>query len=160
MLLGFRTGNTPSPFKQHLIDNGLNANIKIRGPFGPFKLKDDAKPVVLFASGVGITPILSILKSVEKDQTREIHVVYASAQFYLFKDEIESIAKENPKIHVIYTQSIEETQGKLTALALQYKNEAYYYSSGAGNVIQDTKALLTSRGIEKNNMIDDYFMGY
>lgn len=160
ILLGFRTGETPSPFKRFIIEEGLNARVEIKGPQGTFKLKDNRKPAVLFASGVGITPIFAILKAAAHDEAREIYVVYASAGFYLFHEQIDEIARENPHIHILYTHSREETQRQLAALAKEFGNGADYFNSGAGSVIESTRALLSGLGIDKSNMTDDFFVGY
>lgn len=160
ILLGFRTGKKPSAYKQFIIDHGLNAAIDIRGPVGDFTLKNDTRPVVLFASGVGITPIFSILKSIRNDLRREVHMVYASSEKYLFKDEIDSIAQTNPNIHLSYVRQREEAQAKLTGLAKSFGNDAYYYTAGSGRVIESTRSLLRGEGIEKRNILSDHFEGY
>lgn len=80
MLIGFRTGETPSSFKEFLIREGVNKEIKIRGPFGAFRLREDIRPVVLHPSGVGVTPIIALLKDVANHNGREIHLVYASSE--------------------------------------------------------------------------------
>lgn len=160
ILLGFRTGPTPSPYKKYVIEKGAGKKVKIKGPYGIFKLKDDDRPVVLFASGVGITPIFSMLKALRNDAKREVNVIYSATGLFLFKEEIEEIASQNPKIKVFYTQGVEQTQEKIAELAKQYGNAAYYYSSGAPFVVDSTRNLLMAQGIDKKNMIDDYFMGY
>lgn len=160
ILLGFRTGEKPSAYKQFMIDHGLNTAIDIRGPIGDFTLKNDTRPVVLFASGVGITPIFSILKSIRNDRQREVYVVYAASEKYLFKDEIDGIAQINPNIHLSYVQQREEAQAKLSELAKRLGNDAYYYAAGAGRVIESTRGLLRNAGIEKRNILSDHFEGY
>lgn len=160
ILLAFRTGKVASPYKQHLIDHGLNATVEIRGPVGDFKLRNDTRPVVMFAAGVGIPPIFSILKSVKDDQSRDIHVVYSSSEYHLFKDDIDLIAQANPKIRLEYTNHRDETKAKLTELAKKYGNDAYYYTSGSGSVIKSTRSLLKELGIAKANMLNDHFEGY
>ena len=160
VLLGFRTGEKPSPYKQFIIDHGLHATIQMRGSIGDFTLRKDKRPVVLFAAGVGITPIFSILQSIRSNQKREVYVIYASAQYHLFKDEIDSIAQENPQIHLVYVHQSEQAQAKLTELTKKFGNAAYYYIAGAGQVIKSTKNLLKSLGIKKGNLLNDYFVGY
>ena len=160
VLLGFKTGEKPSSYKQFIIEHGVNAAISIRGPIGDFTLRNDNRPVVLFAGGVGITPIFSILKSIRSNQQREVHVVYPSAQYHLFKNEIDSIAQMNPKIHLSYMHQPEQAQDKLTELAKRFGNEAYYYTAGSGRVIQSIRNLLKGLGIKKSNMLNDHFEGY
>lgn len=160
ILIGFRTGKNPSSFKEFIINEGVNMEIKIRGPFGAFRLRDDLKPVVLYASGVGITPIISLLKDIENHNGRAINVVYASSGFYLFKEEIDRIVKEHSNIKIVYTKTTEETQGELVKLATRLGNSAYYYNSGAPFVIKSVKALLRKNGIKNKNLINDSFSGY
>ena len=160
VLLGFRTGDKPSSFKQFIIDHGLHATIEIRGPMGDFALRNDNRPVVLFAGGVGITPIFSILQSIKANQQREVHVVYPSAQHHLFKDEIDGIIQMNPQIHVSYLHQSEQAQAKLTELARRFGNDAYYYTAGSGRAIESIRNLLKGLEIEKRNMLNDHFEGY
>lgn len=160
IVVGFRTGKTPSSFKQFIIDEGLNKEIKIRGPFGEFRFRDDLKPVVLYASGIVVTPIISLLKDVDNHNGRKIHVVYASAGLYLFKEEMDKISKQNPNIEIVYTKAIEDTQNELLKLANKYGNNAYYYNSGALLVIKSVKQLLTKNKIKNKNLINDSFSGY
>ncbi|MEA5015045.1 MAG: FAD-dependent oxidoreductase [Candidatus Limiplasma sp.] len=160
VLLGFRTGEKPSSFKQYIIDRGVGATLEIRGPLGDFTLRNDKRPVVLFAGGVGITPIFSILKTIGKSQQRDVHVVYPSVQYHLFKDEIDGIAQMNPSIHVSYVHQPEEAQAELTKLVKKFGNEAYYYTAGPGRVIESIRNLLNSLQIDKRNMLNDHFEGY
>lgn len=160
ILVGFRTGKTPSSFKEFIINKGLNKEIKIRGPLGEFKFRDDLKPVVLYASGVGITPIISLLKDVDNHNGRPIDVVYASAGYYLCKEEIEKIVNENANIRIVYTKDIIDTQNELLKLANKYGNDDYYYNSGAPVIITSVKELLTKNGIKNKNLINDSFSGY
>lgn len=160
MLLGIRTGKEPSSYKRELISMKKGDKVSVSGPFGWFKLIDKTSPIVLFASGVGITPIRALLKELENDTNRPIEVVYASYKFYLFEDEIERIANKNPKIALHKTVTPEETQNKLAELASQYDNKAYYYSSGAPAVLESVKTLLNSKGIKDKRIIDDTLKGY
>lgn len=160
ILLGFRTGRKLSNYKRFLIEEGVGKDIKIRGPFGPFRLRADKRPIVLYASGVGITPILGILKDIEHHFGRKITVVYASSSYYLFKEEIDKIVKENHHINITYTKDRSQTEIALLALVEKLGNEAYYYSSGAPKVIKSVKKLLRRNGIKKKNLINDSFHGY
>ena len=160
MLLGIRTGKTTSNFKRELISMKKGDKVKITGPFGWFKLQDETSPLVLFASGVGVTPIRALLKSLEKNTNRAIEVVYASNNYYLFGEEIEAIAKKNPKIILHKTVTVDETKQKIEELATQYANSAYYYNSGSPSVLKSIKLQLKGKGIKGKRIIDDSFLGY
>lgn len=160
VLLGFRTGKTPSAFKQYIIDHGKGQEIEIHGPMGDFTLRNDNRPIVMFAGGVGITPIFSLLKSIGSSKARSVHVVYPSAQNHLFKDEIDKIAQSNAKIHVTYLHKAEEAQAKMTELAQKFGNDAYYYTAGSGSAIMSIRNLLKAQKISERNMLNDHFHGY
>lgn len=89
--LGTRTGKTTSSFKKELLSMKKGEEVKMRGPFGSFLLKDNVTPIILFTSGVGIAPFRAFFKELEKNTSRPIELVYASDKYYLFGDEIEKI---------------------------------------------------------------------
>lgn len=159
LMIGTRTGKNISGFKKALITMKPNEKISLRGPFGWLKIKDETSPIVLFASGVGVTPIRALLKQLEFNTNRAIEVVYSSSGYYLFGDEIEQIAINNPMIQLHKLSSREETAVKLNALADKYGNTAYYYNSGAPAVLRSAKKQFMEKGIKKNRIISDTFLG-
>ncbi|QWB95953.1 hypothetical protein KHQ89_00305 [Mycoplasmatota bacterium] len=130
----------------------------MRGPFGWFTKQDETSPMVLLALGVGVTPIRALLNET-KDMTKQVNVVYAS-NYYLFKKEIDQIVENNNQIHISYVETIEETEKAYTALAMQYKNTAYYYISGNKASIDAISKKLKNLGIKKSRLIFDPFLGY
>ena len=160
VLIGTRTGKEISSFKKELINMKKGDKVAMTGPFGWFKLQDQSSPLVLFASGVGVTPIRALLKYIEKSSKREVEVVYASNDFYLYGEELEAIAANNPKITLHKTVSIVETSNKLEELAKKYNNGAFYYNSGSPATLKAVKSQLKKLGIKGTRIIDDSFMGY
>lgn len=67
--------------------------LSVSKPEGNFQLKDDAKKVVAFAAGSGITPILSIAKSLANGNG-EMNLFYGNKSQYsiLFNDELTNLA--------------------------------------------------------------------
>src|SRR5690606_4781267 len=106
----------------------LNDVVYLRGPIGGFGFSKRKKPIVLFAGGIGITTILSHLKSNCKADI-ETHIVYSSSKAYLFKDEIDQLVHRNPFLRITYTSGIDETQNALSQLIIKYGNEASYFTS-------------------------------
>lgn len=160
ILLGTRTGKDVSSYKQQLIMLKAGDEIDVRGPFGWFLLQDETTPIVLIAAGVGITPIRALLKEVENKNKRDVEVIYSSADFYLFGDEIEDIASVNDKITLTKTTTVENTQNKIAEAAIKYKNAAYYYISGSPKVINSIKEHLKRNGVKGSRVINDPFLGY
>lgn len=91
--------------------------LEIGPPCGEFFLnvKDlHERPLVLLAAGVGITPILSILNTaVEAMPKREIIFVHGclNEDVQPFKDTIDELARNHPKLKIHYRYSDPETEG-------------------------------------------------
>lgn len=160
MLLGFRTGEKISEFKKTLISMKKGDKIIVNGPFGWFRIKDETSPIVMFASGVGVTPIRAFMKALEHNESRAVEVVYASRSFYLFGEELDEIVKNNRAMKVHKTVSSKQSQEEIARLAQIYGNAAYYYVSGSTAIIESTRELLNRNGIQAHRIIDDTMRGY
>lgn len=160
LLVGTRTGKVTSSFKAALLSMKPGEKVQLRGPMGGFIVQDTYSPMVFIASGVGITPFRALIKSLQRDVSRPIELVYASRQYYLFGDEIDKIAEANDQMTVYKTHEITDTKAKIEQLAKKYGNQAFYYISGAPAMIKSTMKDLKALGVKKDRMISDEFMGY
>lgn len=82
--------------------------LEAKGPKGSFVYKHaEGKPTVFIAAGIGITPILSMLKSVS-NTSEEIYLILAVKEKGLlcFEDEIKHLCKNNPtiKVHLFFSR--------------------------------------------------------
>lgn len=160
LLFGTRTGKETSAFKKTLLSLKPGEPASVQGAFGWFRIRDEHSPIVLFAGGVGITPVRALVKELAHSQSRPIHIVYSSSDYYLFGDEIRDIADNNPTMTLYAVSTPEETQAKLSELASQYGKQAYYYMSASPAVIDSIAKLLRSKGISRSRLIDDTMRGY
>ncbi len=91
--------------------------IEIGPPCGEFFLNPNdrhERPLVLLAAGVGITPILSIMKvAIQFMPEREIFFVHGclNKEVQPFKSIIDDLAKNHPKLKVHYRYSDPNTEG-------------------------------------------------
>jgi len=69
------------------------ASIEVMRPTGLFVLRETDVPIVAFAGGSGITPVISIIKSALATATRPITLVYANrtADSIIFADDLERL---------------------------------------------------------------------
>ena len=88
--------------------------VEIMPPMGQFTLKrnDIAVPVILISAGIGITPMVSMLKSHAMRLDKRLPTLYfihstQNAQTHAFKTEVTNIieAHENFHQHIIYTRA-------------------------------------------------------
>jgi ferredoxin-NADP reductase len=160
LLFGTRTGKETSAFKKVLLSLKPGDPVSVQGPFGWFRIRDEHSPIVLFAGGVGITPVRALVKELAHSQARPVHIVYSSSDFYLFGDEIEDIVDNNPSMTLYSAADREETQVQLAKLTDKYGNQAYYYMSSSPGVLDSVAKLLKSKGISGKRLIDDTMKGY
>jgi ring-1,2-phenylacetyl-CoA epoxidase subunit PaaE len=75
--------------------------IQISKPEGNFGLKETDKTIIAFAAGSGITPILSIAKSLE-GTTKQLNLFYGNRNFneILFRSEIEALKQTKTTIYL------------------------------------------------------------
>jgi ring-1,2-phenylacetyl-CoA epoxidase subunit PaaE len=152
--------------------------IEVMTPMGNFHsaLSGSAqKNYVLFAGGSGITPMMSILKSVlyiEKQSS--ITLIYANRDEdnVIFKKEIESIVASNPdKLKVVFVydnpkQNVpdlykglmtkEKVKGLVEAhVPLKPNNE--FFICGPGPMMENVKQALEEAKVEKEKIHIEYF---
>lgn len=81
--------------------------LKVTGPFGDFTFTGtNAESIVLIAGGVGITPMMSVLRYLtDTAWPGEIFFVYGarSTEEFVFREELERLERRFPKLHVLAT---------------------------------------------------------
>jgi len=152
----------PSDFKKAMLELKQGMKVSITGPVGSFYLKDDS-PTILIAGGIGITPFRSIVKQFEVDGNgieKPIHLLYMdSKKSYLFKDELDGIAK-NTSISVTYLDSRNDLHQEIDKLTGLYKNNGKYFIAGPKSMANSISSYLKDNNISKRNIKKDAFFGY
>jgi len=107
--------------RQGVVSNALHAAVRpgsllsIRQPAGSFKYPgDDDRPLVLIAGGVGITPLMSMLRhAVVTQPTRPVTLAYGAhtEDDFAFRDELEMLARRHPQVRVQLAASRASTAG-------------------------------------------------
>jgi nitric oxide dioxygenase len=89
--------------------------LEVSAPFGNFVLPDtladptNTQPIVFMAGGIGVTPVLSMLKTlVQRGAKAPMYLLYAvnNSASHAFDNEFEEIARVNPSFnyHVVYSE--------------------------------------------------------
>jgi ring-1,2-phenylacetyl-CoA epoxidase subunit PaaE len=152
--------------------------IEVMTPMGNFHSPlsgANKKNYVLFAGGSGITPMMSILKSVlyiEKQST--ITLIYANRneESTIFKNEIEKIAannKDKVKVVFVYDAPKQATDELHTGILTPAKTKAIvekhvdaklnndFFICGPGPMMENVKQVLEELKIEKEKIHIEYF---
>ncbi len=99
---------------RHIVDLlKVGDPIDAGGPVGRFTFTGtEADSIVLISAGVGITPMMSIARYLtERSWPGDIYFVYTchAPSDFIFADEVSSLQRRNPKLHVAVT--ISKTEG-------------------------------------------------
>ncbi len=93
--------------------------VDVKGPEGRFVLDKAEGPVLLFAGGSGITPVIAILKTTLATTSRRVRLLYANRTrgSIIFHDELERLARANPG-RVEVAHRVDDQHGPVDAAAV------------------------------------------
>jgi ferredoxin-NADP reductase len=136
--------------------------IEVMPPSGRFVLRDAETPIVAFAGGSGITPVLSIIKTALATTAREIALVYANrgAGNVIFVDALERLrAGSAGRLSVHH--HLDSEKGFLDAAACAAlvgdRTQADFYVCGPGPYMQVVEAGLDRRGVDPDRLFIERF---
>lgn len=93
-------GLASSHFHDHIAEGDL---VQVRAPSGHFHIDHSDAPVVLIGSGIGITPMLSMLNwSLAQQKEREIWLFYGvrHGRELIMRQHLEMLAAKHPNFHL------------------------------------------------------------
>ncbi|MEV6602985.1 MOSC and FAD-binding oxidoreductase domain-containing protein [Kutzneria sp. NPDC051319] len=123
--------------------------LDVAAPRGDFTLVDSDSPVVLLSAGVGITPVLAMLRAL-KGSTREVWWLHTarSAADHAFADEVRQLLGDLPEAHEHVYYTSEGHRLNADALqALDLPTNASAYMCGPAGFMDDMTLALKELGI-------------
>lgn len=151
--------------------------LEVMTPMGNFKVEtstDNAKSYALFAAGSGITPVLSILKTILKEEPKSIVSLFygnKNTSSIVFKEEIEALKSlhldELRLTHILSRESLgndiqkgridEEKCGLLYDAFLTHEGVDEAFLCGPESMIFAAKSALESKGVATENIHYELF---
>ncbi len=104
-------------FTNRIADLDVGIRVYVDGPFGAFSLdrRPAAEEFVFIAGGIGITPMMSMLRTMrDRRDTRRCTLIYAarSLEEMTFREELEGIGEDlNLRLHLVPTVADDEWKG-------------------------------------------------
>jgi ferredoxin-NADP reductase len=136
--------------------------IDVMPPAGLFVLRAAATPIVAFAAGSGITPVLSIIKSALVTSAREIALVYANrgSDHVIFADALAQLrAGSGGRLSLHH--HLDSERGFLDAAACAAlvgdRTQADFYVCGPGPYMEVVEAGLAQRGVDPDRVFIERF---
>jgi ferredoxin-NADP reductase len=162
-------------FKRVLQHMPLATIVKVEGPFGDLRLHHAARPAVLLAGGIGITPFRSILVETIGTGGLPYPVVVFHAnrmpEDAAFADELRALAVADPNLTFVPTMTAdgqsepsEGERGHIDAAMLQRHVDRatapIYYIAGPPGMVQALREMLIDSGVDEDDVRIEEFTGY
>jgi ferredoxin-NADP reductase len=174
--LVFTTRMRDTAFKHSLKKVPLATEVNISSAAGSFTLhKNRAKPAVLLAGGIGITPFLSIARQAHHDRLpHQLYLFYSNRrpEDAPFLDTLQTLEKTNPNFHLICTmtemsKSKKEWKGEVVPIDREMLSRhsttlqgPIYYSAGPPDMVAGMKEMLLGAGVDEGDIRTEDFAGY
>jgi ferredoxin-NADP reductase len=161
-----------SPYKRAFAALKPGDEVRVFGPIGDFVLHE-ARPAVLVAGGVGITPLKGMAEyAADKALPIPVRLVYSnrSEDEIVYRPELDVLEKQNPRFRVFYTLTRNDDKGwqgrtgridhELLLDATRDFSDPVYYVTGTPSMVVGTLRLLRDRHVPDSNIEIEAFRGY
>jgi ferredoxin-NADP reductase len=157
---------------RHIVDLlKVGDQIEAAGPVGKFTFTGtEADSIVLIAAGVGITPMVSIIRYLtERSWAGDIFFIYTcrTPADFIFANELAALQRVNPKLHVALTITRPEgtdwkgPRGRITKELLTQTvpdlASRRIHVCGPPSMMDATKAILTELGVAPDQLKTELF---
>ena len=138
------------------------ASVEVMPPAGRFVLGAGAAPLLLFAGGSGITPVMSLIKAALQQTARRVRLFYANRDVasVIFKDEFDALVRAYPdrlevRHHLDDIAGLTKAEEIVAALGGFEDGEAYLCGPGPFmSLVEDT---LLARGVPRERVLIERF---
>jgi glycine betaine catabolism B len=141
----------------------------VDGGYGDFYYREDmGKRLVLIAGGIGITPLMSIIRFVDEAQLDvDLTLIYSAKRpsEFVFFEELQATSTRNPRIHCYFTVTAPEQEPWTGAIGRVRRPwltpilaegdaaaDALYFICGPRGFAEDIESILNEIGIEPSRI--------
>lgn len=145
--------------------------LQIAAPQGRFTFSGtEAESIVLIGAGVGITPLMCIIRSLtDRGWNRDMFLLFAcrSTEDFVFRDELERLQKRHANLHVVATMTRSDgtvwmgPKGRLTkeliAQSVPDLPARRIHICGPSAMMDATRAMLADLGVKPGQVFTEAF---
>ncbi|GGU15366.1 2Fe-2S iron-sulfur cluster-binding protein [Lentzea flava] len=141
--------------------------LSVRGPSGAFHADPGAAhEIVLIAAGSGVTPMMSIIRTLPKSSRISLLYSNHSEEDVIFGDELRRLQQENPE-RLTITHVLTRQRGRLDAAGvhswlteLNPSEDTHYYLCGPQGLMDTAHGVLTELGVPDDRVhVERYTSG-
>ena len=138
--------------------------LHISAPAGKFVFAGhESDRVVLIGGGVGITPMMSVIRSLtDRAWTGDIHLIYSvrTKTDVIFGDELAQLAAKHPnlKLHITYSSESGHLTREIIEAAVPDLRRGPILVCGPGPMMTAMRALLVGMGIPDADVLEEAFV--
>jgi ferredoxin-NADP reductase len=162
-------------FKRALKALPDGARLKLTGPIGQFTLTDAARPAVLIAGGIGITPFMSMLRQAARDHAPQaLRLLYSNRrpEDAVFLQELEELLAQNRNFRLLATMTEMSksacawsgqtgfVDAALISRAAHGLKAPVYYVVGPPAMVLSMHETLRGAGVSDEDIRSEEFYGY
>ena len=159
-VLRFAMRLSESSFSKSCSQMEIEDTVTIYGPIGNFILDKQYENIVFIAGGIGITPIVSLIKELEKRKHRgRVLLFYSnrnevSAAYHVL---FQNISLTTFKYVPVYTETQGRIKEDLLVQELQNLSDFNYFLVGTSGFINSLQQILITNGVSVSNIKKDDF---
>lgn len=171
-ILQFATRLTDTGYKKTLNEIALGTEVEISSVLGIFGIpKDNLKPIVMIAGGIGITPFVSMLREMhEKEGEHNIRLLYSNKlkKQTAFLDELQRMDLADSNMNLILTLTDDPNWAGETRLIngefirdyVPDYNDCLFMISGPPAMVESVYNQLMGLGLSNLDIKTESFTGY
>lgn len=112
--------------------------VAVRPPVGGFPLVEDAKHTVLIAGGIGITPILSMIRRLAQlDASWELHYAARSTRAAAFLPQLAKLDPEDQRVRLYLAEQAERRRVTVGQIVAATAENSHLYCCGPTSLLDD-----------------------
>ncbi|WDE05672.1 pyridoxamine 5'-phosphate oxidase family protein [Thalassomonas viridans] len=132
--------------------------LTVKAPVNEFSLSSKGKHHILIAGGIGITPVLSMLRQLAQGkESYELHYSVKTRDDLVFKEEVQKLAGD--RAHFYCTREENAIRLDLNTLLAADNNSSHVYICGPAGMIQAVKDTAVSNGWQASQIHYESFGG-
>ncbi len=159
-------------FSELVDDLEVGDTLSLDGPYGDFSFLGEHDKVCMLSGGIGITPLLSMIKfCTDKKTSTDISLLYSNRNEdeIPFKDDLKQMQRTNLQLEVNMTITNPSSawrglsgrvNGEMIKSTVPQWAERIYYVSGPQPMVESMTTLLEEMGLDQDQIKREYFSGY